>query len=111
MKFKVGDIVKCINVGSLPGNASTDNPPLRLNTEYIVNKIITCKCSRVKLDIGIIATSEYCKCQCGRLIPQYGSRLCDSIRFIKRQPIQEQIDEAVQEEDYELAHLLSKLAN
>lgn len=111
MKFKVGDIVKCINVGSLPGNGNTNNPPLKLNAEYIVNQIITCKCNRVKLDVGVVAINKYSECQCGGLIPQNGSRLCDSIRFIKRQPIQEQIDEAVQEEDYELAHMLSQLTN
>lgn len=110
MKFKVGDIVKCINVGSLR-SIPLRLPPLKLNAEYIVNSISTCECGDISLDVGLVADGEYVRCKCGNRIPQYGTRLCSAVRFIKRQPIQEQIDEAVQEEDYELAHLLSQLTN
>lgn len=105
-KFEVGDIVKCINVSFVKDHRL--NPPLKLNREYIVYGILICKCGKVSLDVGLIAPLGPGECDCGyRVIDDIW--WCGSHRFIKRQSVEDRIEEAVEEEDYELAHELSTL--
>lgn len=44
--IKIGDTVICINNSNYTKNI--DSPPLKLNGEYIVQGINTCKCGNIK---------------------------------------------------------------
>lgn len=116
--WKPGDKALCVKVGG--PHADSDYPPLRLNYEYVVNKVSVCECGRVSLDVGLSLTDKAIelgygvKCDCGAMhSPKTGIHWCASFRFVKKddRTIEEQIEEAVEHEDYELAQQLREQTN
>jgi|SRR6478736_582702 len=109
--WKKGDIAICVNNGTLPGQDPEDKlqlPALRKNAEYLVNAVRVCECGSVSLDVGLSA-SIGTNCRCGGISsPVSGVHWCSSYRFVKRneKSIEEQIEEAIENEDYELAQKL-----
>jgi hypothetical protein len=110
MNWKKGDIAICVNADSF--NSNLVAPPLRLNAEYIVNSVSTCKCGRVSLDVGLISkgTTGRSRCLCGETTKTGDIHICYAGRFIKKDPrsLEERIAEAVEKEEYELAHELKQ---
>lgn len=98
MNWKIGDVVVCINAKPKSNNQTA--PPLRLNCEYVIQKIYTCiKCGDVSFDVGFGATSNtHC---CSEIIPMKEIWWCDSKRFTKKKSLEEQREEALAKEDYE----------
>lgn len=109
INWKPGDIAICINVDCLTGQTG-NLPPLRLKAEYIVQKIRTCECGTVTLDVGLPSDSGV-KCKCGaKASPLTGIWWCNAVRFTKKltnKEVEEQIEEAVAQENYELAQELT----
>ena len=107
--IKVGDVVICINNGRLPGQSlNLGKPPLRINGEYVVQAINACVCGRVRYDIGLQLQTNSLTCNCGRETIGESIWWCAAERFVKKQTLQEQIEEAIENENFELA---SKLQN
>jgi len=110
--WKPGDIAICINAGRLFDNSVKGIlPPLRLNSQYMVQAIKVCECGCVSLDVGLANTGQLgTRCGCGAVsTPGTGIHWANAERFIKkktREEIQEEIDEAIHEENYELAETL-----
>jgi hypothetical protein len=110
--WKPGDIAICINAGRLADNTIKGMlPPLRLNSQYVVQAVKTCECGCVSLDVGLYNELQCgTKCICGAVSsPGTHIHWANAIRFVKkktREEIQEEIDEAVSEEKYELAETL-----
>lgn len=108
-KWKEGDIAICVNISPMDP-ISTGVPPLRLNSEYIVQNVYQCpKCKTISLDVGI-GSINGTKCLCQENIPCNNIRWCSSKRFVKKniKSKEEQIEEAIKKEDYELAEQLIK---
>lgn len=113
--WKKGDIAICIKTGNLtnkPGN----NPLLRLNAEYIIQNVKICECGDIDLDIGLSSNDPRgILCQCGALTsPKTGIWWCSSARFVKKRTkseINAELNEAVQTENFELAHTLQEELN
>lgn len=111
--WKPGDIAICVNTGRLDTNSDKGVlPSLRLKAEYIVNKVHLCECGSVSLDVGLGLgiSSKGVECNCGALSsPKTGIWWCNAIRFVKkktREAIKEEMDEAIADENYELAQQL-----
>lgn len=111
--WKIGDIAICVKVGPLVGQIG-NSPALRLNAEYLVNNIKMCECGDIDLDVGL-SIDSYSKgtvCICGaRSSSKTGIWWCSSTRFVKKQTKEEtekQLEEAVANENYELAQELSE---
>lgn len=108
-EIKIGDVVICIRVGSLP-NQEAVPPPLKLKAEYIVQGIKICACGRKMFDVGIAAIFEISVCTCGVEFHNESIYWCASERFVKRdtRSIAERITEAIETENYELAKELTE---
>jgi hypothetical protein len=109
--WKPGDIAICINAGRLVDNTKGILPPLRLNSQYIVQAVKQCECGCTSLDVGLWNDGHAgTRCMCGAVsMPGTHIHWCNSVRFIKkktREEINEEIDEAISEENYELAETL-----
>jgi hypothetical protein len=115
--WKSGDVAICVRVDHLYGG-NGQVPPLRLNAEYMVQAVKTCECGNVALDIGLPLIPDKkdkrirgVLCRCGATSsPSSGIWWCGAERFVKKQTrsIEEQIEEAVSQENYELADNLQK---
>jgi len=106
--IKVGDVVICINNVTLPGqNPALGLPPLRIGGEYVVQAINKCPCGEIKYDIGLPSVRTQ-TCRCERNVLNDPIWWCAAERFVKKQTLQEQIEEAVESENFELA---AKLQN
>ena len=113
MDWKIGDVAICVKVGNLDGDSKKGSPPpLRLNSEYIIHNVYQCpKCREVALDVGISSEAigrqgylgTHCSKNCTEHIPCKEVHWCSAMRFVKRKTLQEQIEQAVENEDYELA--------
>lgn len=106
MNWKPGDIAICINVGNMNANQIGVPPSLRLNSEYMVQNVYTCpSCKRVSLDVGLANQGFNNTLCCTEHIPCIEIHWCLSTRFVKKdlRTKQEQIEEAVSNEDFELA--------
>lgn len=112
--WKPGDVAICINAGRLyDGQIKGKIPPLRLGSQYIVQTVKTCECGSVSLDVGLVNDTVHgTRCGCGAVsTPNTGIHWAHADRFIKkktREEIQEEINMAVSEEDFELAHKLDE---
>lgn len=113
--WKPGDIAICINTGRISSlnNPKSKLPALRLHAEYLVNKVTTCECGNVTLDVGLSLSpgSKGTGCQCGATkSPFTGIHWASAVRFKKKdtRKLEEQIAEAVSKEDYETAAELQK---
>jgi hypothetical protein len=112
--WKPGDIGICINAGRLPHQSNSLNlPPLRLKAEYLIQNTLTCGCGAAVLDVGIglPKDSQGVLCGCGgRTSPAKGIHWVAAERFVKKQTrseIESQIEEAIADENYELAQELT----
>ena len=111
--WKKGDIAICVRVDRLSGQTlSSLLPPLRLNSEYIVQGIKICECGAVALDVGL-GGNNGTECSVCKAIssPNSGIRWVSSKRFVKKRTKQEvnsELNEAVKEENFELASELQK---
>lgn len=107
--WKPGDIAICIIVGNVTGRKG-NNPPLRLKAEYMVQNVKTCECGSIALDVGL-GTDDGVRCGCGATSsPTTGIWWCNAKRFTKKitnKEVEEQIEQAVANEDYELAQELT----
>lgn len=106
-----GDIAICVNIKDVHPSTKGSLPSLRLNAEYIVQNIKTCECGQITLDVGLSDDNSGVKCKCGaKSSPKSGIWWCASERFVKKQTksIEEQIEEAIEIENYELANELQK---
>lgn len=112
MNWKVGDIGVCVNVSYVGHKHGVGEgyPPLRLNAEYVVQNICECiKCKRISFDVGLNAmTPRGIVCVCNTPLLNNGIYWCASERFVKKdlRTTEEQIAEAIEKEDYELAEQL-----
>ena len=112
--WKPGDIGICINAGLLPHQKSDRKlPPLRLKAEYLVQNVLTCGCGTVMLDVGFALPNERgVNCGCGATTsPATGIWWIAAERLVKKQTnkeVEEQIGQAVAEENYELAQQLTE---
>ena len=109
MNWKKGDIAICINTEKLDASQLGRLPALRLRAEYLVSAVHKCECGMVSLDVGmpLVKGSGGVSCVCGaKSSPNTGVHWCGAKRFVKRKPLEEQIAEAVENEDYELAEEL-----
>jgi hypothetical protein len=104
--IKIGDIVKCINNKPLYNNVVA--PPVRLIEYKVLGKHV-CKCGNISYDVGLASNNGTACSKCLRTVNNDIIHWCAAERFIKAQPIAEQIAEAVREEKYELAHELQQL--
>jgi len=110
--WEAGDIAICKIVGNIPGcNQAGDPPPLRLNVEYVVHIARQCECGTWSLDVGLSSKGTAgTRCICGAVArPGTGIHWANASRFVKkktREAIQEEIDEAIHDENYELAEQL-----
>ena len=117
--WKPGDIAICVKVGG--PDTTSDYPNLRLNYEYVVNKVAVCgECGAIALDVGLSLSAKSVekghgvKCNCGAMhSPRTGIHWANSIRFVKKdtRSVEEQIEEAIKNEDYELAAKLEEQHN
>jgi len=117
-KWEAGDVAICKYVGDLPTKSSTNgkNPPLRMNAEYIVNGVHICECGTIKLDVGLYSElNGGTTCACGAISrPGTHVHWANASRFVKkktREAIREEMDEAIHNEDYELARQLDNQLN
>jgi len=112
--WKPGDIGICINTGKLPHQKNGTNlPPLRLKAEYLVQNVSNCGCGLIVLDVGFgLTDGKGVNCSCGATTsPATGIRWIAAERLVKKQTkseIESQIEEAVANENYELAPELTK---
>lgn len=112
MNWKSGDIAVCVNASHIGHDQSKGNyyPPLKLNAEYIVQNIYECiKCKRLSFDVGLTARNpKGIICVCNSPLLNNGTHWCQSERFVKKdlRTQEEQISEAIEKEDYELAEQL-----
>ena len=111
INWKSGDIAICIGVGPLTSQNGKP-PPVRLKAEYLVQDVRTCECKSITLDVGLSnGTGKGVKCGCGATSsPTSGIWWCHSLRFIKKltnKEVEEQIEEALAQETYELAQELT----
>jgi hypothetical protein len=107
--WKPGDIAVCVKVGSIMHKGG-NFPPLRLKAEYMVQNVKTCECGSISLDVGLYSEGGVsCSCD-AKSSPHSGIWWCNAIRFVKKQTnkeVEEQIEEAVANENYELAQELT----
>jgi len=117
-KWEVGDVALCVKVGNLTDSPDAGMPPpLRLNAEYVVNGVNICgDCGTIKLDVGLNSPgNEGTRCNCGaKTKPGTGIHWANAIRFVKkktREAIRDEMNEAIHNEDYELARKLDDQLN
>jgi protein-arginine kinase activator protein McsA len=110
MDWKIGDVAVCVKVGVIDGSTDiTKLPPLRLNAEYVIQNVYQCpKCKEISLDVGISVIQDEqnkglgTQC-CSEFIPCAEIHWCSALRFAKRKNKEEQLEEAIEKEDYERA--------
>jgi UvrB/uvrC motif len=102
--WKIGDVAICVDVSRIDLHIKEGNgPQLRLNHRYNVAGVRICKnCGRITLDVGLGMANIITKCGCGELSTEPGIHWCHSIRF-RKEYTEEHLNEAVKEENYELA--------
>lgn len=83
--WKPGDIAICINNGTLPNTGEGIIPALRLNSQYVVNKVRICECGCITLDVGIASPNpnKGVTCACGAISAPTGIHWAISKRFVK----------------------------
>ncbi len=109
IEFKVGQKVVCINTSSLVSTKEV-KPKLIKGKIYTVNSIIYCgQCGTQKVDVGLIIDVSGVVCCCGFVL-EPTARWAASQRFAPIDNLSESIEEAVSNEDYELAQTLTEVA-
>lgn len=107
MKFSVGEIA--IALSSREGETYQ---PRTKGCAYPVFAISYCaRCGEQKINISGKSTSGNLtvRCYCGHIQPNNGLWWTKSYRFTKPQFLSEEIQKAVEKEDYELAEVLHKI--
>jgi hypothetical protein len=111
--WKKGDVAVCINTTEVFSIGPGALPALRLNSEYIVNDVFTCRCGVVSLDVGLAAQAKgngtWCSCRIS--LPYPDVHWCHSDRFVKKMSLEEAqtaYEVAFQNEDYMGMKLLSE---
>lgn len=104
--IKPGDEIVCVNSGRLRPDSKGPLPPVRLHAEYIANRMKTCECGRVSIDVGLGLNegSTGVSCPCGaKSSPLSGIWWCAAQRFAKKKKgySREEYEEALKNEDYE----------
>ena len=105
-QFKVGEEVIALN--SSPVEDTTRQPRIK-GKKYIVNAVLYCSgCGTQKINIGYQSTTPTGKlvCDCGKRMDCEGLKWTNSVFFAKLDDIDNLIEEAVENEDYELAATL-----
>lgn len=107
-KFKVGDIVKCID--DRDWNSPENSIPLVYGKTYKVLDVIYNKCCGLyAIDIGCkFKNNAHTKCKCKKEMVGLGIHWAYEARFVKddilgEEELKEQLEEAIIEEDYERA--------
>ena len=110
--FKKGDIVICKVVGGLVARQKVC-PPLSLNAEYVVGGVNTCPCGEQFIDVGLSFSDDSFNCICGRKTFNETIWWCNAKRFVKKdiRSYEEQLEEAVANEDYDKASVLRDKIN
>lgn len=106
--WKKGDIAICVKVGKITEKQGIP-PKLRLKAEYIVQGVKQCGCGNITLDVGLPSITGIIICNlCDRTTTNEDVGWCSASRFVKKdtRSKEEQIKEAVANEDYELADKL-----
>ncbi len=104
-KFEVGD-----EVIALKSNTGNGSQPRTKGDIYIVKAVSYCSINgRQAINVGPTTNRVNLKCDCGRSHPTDGLHWTFSSLFIKREDLEAKMDEAVEEEDYELASTLRDL--
>jgi UvrB/UvrC motif-containing protein len=110
-EVKIGDIVICIN----PVPVNNKKLPIYLNKEYKVFDINKCPCGCIKYNLGFgTGASNAYKCTlCNRTTTNESIWWLRASRFIKKdtRTLEEQLEEAISTENYELAAKLTKTMN
>ncbi len=114
--WKPGDKAKCVKIGGPLHNVVYPN--LILNKVYTVQKVYTCECGVINLDVGLGLSDMRMgvECPCGALSsPRTNIHWCDSLRFVKeitdKAELSEALEEALVNEDYESASVLRDKIN
>jgi hypothetical protein len=104
-RFKIGDkVVALTNPKSEFGQ-----PRIKGNT-YVVNAIMYCSgCGEQEINIGSSNPKNTTKCTCGELMLSKGLKWTHSHLFTKINDLDSAIEEAVENEDYEMAAILRDL--
>lgn len=108
MDWKIGEVAVCIKIGHIERNNDLCCPPLRLNSEYILQNIYQCpKCGETSFDVGLSSPTKdgehlgtIC---CTEYIPCIEIHWCSSQRFAKKRTKEEELEEAIENENYEKA--------
>lgn len=107
IRHNVGDKVIALS------NPPTPTSQFRVKGKtYTVQAIMYCiGCGKQLINIGLTCDFAYfTRCgSCNNRQPANGLYWTDSAQFVKPEDIQETISEAVEEENYELAQLLSEI--
>tara|TARA_R110001606_G_C14895334_1_gene593249 strand:+ start:66 stop:416 length:351 start_codon:yes stop_codon:yes gene_type:complete len=99
----IGDIVIALT------NPKNDKSQVRVKgNEYAVQDVMYCsKCGIQKINIGTSTVlSGKIKCNCDTVSLNLGLAWTNANLFVKREDFQEVFDEALEEENYELASIL-----
>jgi hypothetical protein len=106
-RFKIGEPVIAL---TNPPDA-THQPRVK-GQQYIVQAIDYCaKCGSQSINIGYKAILCNSICPCGHRQPNGGLRFSDSKHFSRPQELELEIENAIEVEDYELAHELTNILN
>jgi protein-arginine kinase activator protein McsA len=104
-RFKIGD--KVIALNNPPDNNC--QPRVKGNT-YIVEAIMYCSgCGEQQINIGSSSSKNNMKCTCGEVVLNKGLKWTHSYLFTKINDLDIAIEEAVENEDYEMAVILRDL--
>ena len=99
----IGDIVIALT------NPKSPKSQMRVKgNEYVVQDVSYCsKCGRQSINIGTsTVTNNKVGCRCGTFRNNLGLAWTKSYHFVKREDFEQELAEALEEENYELASLL-----
>lgn len=108
-QFKVGE--KVIALNSCPETDTTRQPRVK-GKIYEVKAVMYCSgCGSQKINIGYLSQTgaEKLRCDCNKRVDNEGLKWTNSIHFAKLDNLDKLIEEAVENEDYELAATLRDL--
>jgi hypothetical protein len=98
-KFKVGDRVVAL-VGQVHPNAQ---PRIKGKIYVVVDTLFCSKDGHQLINLGHNSSHKEIMCTCGIKHPNHGLMWTDSKHFAKVDDVEEALEEAVANEDYELA--------
>jgi protein-arginine kinase activator protein McsA len=110
-KFKVGDIVRCID--DRGWNSSKNTIPLIYGKTYKILDITYSKCCNIySIDFGCrLNDNTHTVCKCSKNMVGMGIHWAYQYRFVKdnvlaKEELNEELEEALSEEDYERAAVI-----